>query len=118
MNLLEYSHVGCGGMIDKKAKQCTRCKHKWGFFSFYLNAGEIRPVKINRKAAKEATRIAIKSRAQQKRDTKHPKWAERTPGATVLPKLLPNWPRWARILSSIIVIGGLVVLILWWGGVL
>ena len=55
---MSYIHTKCSGIIDTKSRQCTKCHKKWGWFSFYFNPGEIRPVpeKMQKridKAAKE-----------------------------------------------------------------
>lgn len=95
-----YVHTKCGGEIDPKKRVCTKCKKKWNRFSFYFDPSGIRP------------RSGESSLYPPKKDRqKYAKWADRTPGAKIIPSLLPNWPRWARILSTVVFLGlvGLVL---------
>ena len=104
---MPVQHVDCGGIIDTKKRQCTRCKHKWGLLDFWFNTGEIRPIIESKTVRAEAIR------RKTYEPKKHAKWAEKVPGATVLPKYLPNWPRWARILSTLVFLAVVVGVILW-----
>lgn len=99
-----YTHTKCGGMIDPKKRQCLRCKRKWNRFSFWFDPSGIRPT------AGEYPPDMVKPKKERQR---YAKWAEGTPGARLIPSLLPNWPRWARILSTVLFITAVVLLSLW-----
>ena len=96
---MDLFHVGCGGEIDVKKRQCLKCKHKWGRMAFLTTPNEIRQV-VKSKAAR-----ASALRQKVDKPTRHAKWAENIPGATLLPSMLPSWPRWARLLSTAVVLG-------------
>ena len=101
---MKYIHSGCGGEIDTRRRKCLLCGKKWTLISFWLTAGEIRPYKVEAGAVKRTTSYA--------------RWADRIPFVPVVAGHLPNWPRWARILSTVVVYGSIITLILWLVGVL
>jgi hypothetical protein len=64
---LAYIHTKCGGIIDSKNRECTKCHKRWNWFWFYFNPGEIRPApkamqeridKAQKKLSKELERRA------------------------------------------------------------
>jgi hypothetical protein len=81
---MKFIHNKCGGLIDPKGKRCTKCKKQWNFLSFIFNK-DISPIP-------------------------EPKvyWSIGPLTPQTVAKHLPKWPRWARLLSSVIVIGGLI----------
>lgn len=105
---MRFMHTKCGGDIDIKTKTCLRCSKHWNWFTWWMTATEIRPVAEipTRKVGDRA--ISLKPTRKQ-----YAGWADKVPGATLLPGMLPNWPRWARILATITSIG-VIVFLLWW----
>lgn len=98
---MQYEHVHCGGTIDTKKRQCTKCKKKFGRIEFYTNLTEIRPVK-------SSVEEKLQSKLVRKEVTSYAKWADRLPFVSQFASKLPSWPRWARIVSTFVVYGGVV----------
>ena len=98
---MRYIHIKCGGTIDIKTRTCTGCKKHWNLFAWWTTATEIRPVREipTQKAGDRVIRVQRKQYAS---------WANRLPGVSTIASGLPNWPRWARILSTLVVIGMVV----------
>jgi len=93
-----YVHTHCGGIIS--SRKCTKCGKKWNIISFLLTPTEIRPQAMSKEEYLKKTSKTLKK-------TSYMKWADKLPGVSWVPQHLPNWPRWARILSSIIVFSGI-----------
>ena len=106
---MSFIHVGCGGVIDVKERQCLKCKHKWGRLTFLTTPNEIRQVTDSR---------AVKAAALRKKTyqpAKHLGGLGKVPGVSIIASLLPNWPRWARILLVVVVVVVVVVAyFIWW----
>ncbi len=93
---MKYIHAHCKGEIDVRKKRCLGCSKKWNLISFWLDSSGIRPV-----VEKEDIRLAMERRAQKEESATLSRLIqERVPGSRIMVKLLPNWPRWARILSA------------------
>jgi len=87
-----YVHTKCGGEIDPNfftGRKCRKCGKKWNPIAFLLSFGDIRPV------------VVKVPRQVKKAPTTYAGWAGRIPGAVAVASLLPNWPRWARILVTL-----------------
>jgi len=84
----------CGGEIDFKKLRCSKCGKQWNVLTFWFDPLSIRPMKVP---------IEVKDIKREK------KWVEKVPGigyqASALEEFLPKWPKWARILSTIIFFG-------------
>jgi len=104
---VRFQHTACGGDIDTKTKTCTRCKKHWNWFTWWMTATEIRPVP-------ERTRPGTLKVAGRKKPIRvqYASWGDRLPGVGAIAGRLPNWPRWARIVSTLVVIGIVVVIVL------
>lgn len=113
---MRFQHVGCGGEIDVKNRQCTRCKKKWNPIAFRLDPTSIRPLIVGGRPAPDKDKIDKLNTSIRKAN--YAKWAEKVPGATILPRLLPKWPRWTRILTTAVFVVVVVLVILWAWGVL
>lgn len=90
-------HVGCGGEIINK--QCQRCKKRWNPVSYLTTPNEIRLMPGEPK---------VRAAFDKKTGTGVPKTAQE------FASLLPKWPRWARILTVVVillVIAGIIILI-------
>ena len=106
---MKYKHIECGGEISPWKMRCLKCgKHWWNPLALVYTKG-IRPM-----STKEYTKLKTQELLDRKKRVTPPKWADRAPGAAILPALLPNWPRWMRILFSLVVLGGPVFLFIWW----
>lgn len=91
---MRFIHTKCGGEIDVKKRQCTKCKHKWNPISFRLDPTGIRMM-VDRKGRPVPGGEDVK-----KLKKKYAPWADKVPGTGKFAGLLPNWPRWARVLST------------------
>ncbi len=100
---MEFTHNNCGGRIDTGKRTCLRCKRHWNILAFQFNTS----ITMIQPTRGERERI----RKMKVSDT--PKWADRLPGVGAVANFLPNWPRWARLLSTCLVIAGIVFLVLW-----
>ena len=87
---MRFIHTKCGGEIDVKKRQCMKCKKKWGFFAFRFNPTGIRPMtdRKGRPVPEESIRRLEGTN-----------WVRKFPGVVRFARLLPKWPRWARILA-------------------
>lgn len=87
----EYIHSPkCKGSIDIKKRKCLKCGRRWNRISFLLDPNGIRPVRIiSRKSSKPTT---------------YSSWADKLPGPGLVAGALPNWPRWARLLTGFVLI--------------
>lgn len=103
---MRFYHTKCGGEIDVKKRKCTRCKKKWNPIWFRLDPSSIRPMRIaeisHTKPGDKVMRV----------DRRVPQgklaWISRVPGANILPSILPNWPRWARILATVVFVAAAI----------
>jgi len=102
---MKFIHSKCGGDIDIKTKTCTRCKKHWNWFTWWMTATEIRPI-AEMPTQKVGDRV---HRVQRKR---YASWGDKLPGVGAIASRLPNWPRWARIVSTLVVIGIVVAIVL------
>jgi hypothetical protein len=97
-------HTNCGGKVHIHflLPICDRCKKRWKPWGFILASD---------------MHMVVEARSEKKahigESRKHAKWADSIPGANVVPSILPNWPRWARLLSTMIVIS-LIGFVIWW----
>jgi hypothetical protein len=89
---------------------CTKCSKKWYPPIVYF-ALDLELVGASKE---EQVEKQLDAALKRKRVKKHAKWAESTPGATILPSILPNWPRWARILFTGGLVGGIGTFLYWW----
>ena len=106
---MRFIHTKCGGDIDVRTKTCTNCKKRWNWITWWLSTTEIRPVAEvpTRKVGDRVVRVKRKQYAS---------WGDRLPGVAVIAGRLPNWPRWARIVATLVVLGIIVgiVLLVWY----
>lgn len=104
---MRYQHTRCGGEIDVKRRRCLKCKKGWNPISFMVTTNEIRPM-VDKKG-----RVVLNKPVVKPRVTYAP-WADKLPGVGKVAGFLPNWPRWARILVTILfilVVVGIIYLI-------
>ena len=91
-----WTHTTCGGTIDTKTRRCLKCTYYWNRRDFFLDPYGIRPVIINTPSA----------------FTPYWEFIEKIPVlgiyATEVAKRLPNWPRWLRVISVVVVYSLLV----------
>ena len=102
---MKFIHTACGGTIDVKTKTCTGCKKHWNWFTWWMTATEIRPVATlpSRKVGNRTSRVNRKQYAS---------WGNKVPGVAAIAGVLPNWPRWARILVTLVVFGIVIAIVL------
>lgn len=106
--IYRHKEHNCGGEVDLKSRTCLRCKKHWNWFTFLFSPFAMRADTRGRPATDSVRKLALGK-------TKIAKWADGHERISWFASHLPNWPRWARILSSLIVVGGLVIglVVLW-----
>lgn len=85
--------------------KCEKCGKRW-YPLLHWFAWDLRPIPASEVMEKKQKKI-LESKiaaAEKGERRKYGKWAESTPGATLLPSILPNWSRPVRIASVVIVI--------------
>jgi len=98
-----YKHAKCGGLVNRR--KCRKCGKRWGPVSFLFTT-ELRPEGVEERKR----RLACAKDDDNKKKT----WIEkRFPSSETVASLLPQWPRWARILFSLSVVT-LIGLGIWW----
>ncbi|KKN24484.1 hypothetical protein LCGC14_0894240 [marine sediment metagenome] len=91
---MPYYHIKCGGRVSLFTRKCRKCKKKWPWAVYTM----VRLPKDMVWSAKDL----IKPR---KGETKYARWADKIPGVSLVAGGLPNWPRWARIVTGLILLG-------------
>lgn len=91
---MPYYHTKDRGRIQFWRRKCTKCGKKWPWYTLFA----LRPPKDM------AYYFEPPMPKIQKGKTSYAKWVDKYPGAPVLASRLPNWPRWARILSAVVFI--------------
>lgn len=99
---MKFMHTKCGGEVDVKSRTCLRCKHKWNPIWLRLDPVGIRAI----------PGIPKKWRTEPSKKTAAPAWAEQVPLLTGFVDRLPKWPRWARILVTVLILVGIAALII------
>ena len=94
---IRYYHAKCGGEMESSIwkRKCKKCGKKFNIVSFLLTPKDIRPEWV----------------ADPPKRTSYAKWGDKV-GAGGIAGRLPDWPRWARILSTGIVLG-LIAMVFW-----
>ena len=99
---MPFIHNGCGGKVSIITGKCSKCHKKFKPNSanpnglpnnVYFDGGE----RIKKMKAKAASKVASRG------TTPYAKWADKAPvpGLASIASSLPNWPRWARILTTV-----------------
>ncbi len=96
---VKYIHSNCGGTIDVQTRTCRRCKKKWNPISFRFTLTEIRPIVEKEDLVKKKVKVGPTT------------WVDKVPAAKKFSEILPRWPRWARIISTVCVLGIVIWLI-------
>ena len=108
---MRFYHTKCGGEIDVKKRQCTRCKKRWNPISFRLDPVGIRPI-----VGREKPKFSDSKPNPVPRS--YASWVDKVPkvvdlGLTrALASKLPKWPRWARLLATGVFVLIVVVVII------
>jgi len=80
--------------------RCSKCGKRWPT-----------SVLFQYPPPKDMTRFIVETK---KEPATYARWADKIPMVNIVPRFLPNWPRWARLLVTcvlIAVIVGVVILI-------
>jgi len=98
---MPYIHTGknCNGEIGLWSRKCKKCGKRWPLMALF-----------GYKPPKDMRFVVI---PPEKQETKYAKWADKVPYAGNIASSLPNWPRWARILTALAILGGCIGLIFW-----
>ena len=118
---MEYTHRKCGRKVEVsifRGGECKKChKRFWPFLclmSLDLLPVESRAEKQDRKTKEVINAVVAKSQKKDNKNkarTQYASWAEHVEPAKWTASKLPDWPRWARVLSGsllIIILGALV----------
>jgi len=92
---MPYYHKKCNGRISILRRRCSKCGKTWPISAWFRYP-----------PPRDMTKYIV----EQKAEPSYAKWADKIPFVSVIPKLLPNWPRWARILVLGILIAVVVIL--------
>jgi len=90
---MKLLHVGCEGTVDSLTRSCDKCGKKWGVVTFLVTTKELRPLPSYRTGGSEPKVIKIPTKEQ-------------------FVSKLPNWPRWARLLTVAVILAILLGVIL------
>jgi len=102
---MPYYHHKCHGKIRwfpplPIPPKCTKCGKVWNPLVIY---GPMR----------KDMYFAAPTTSAFKGTTSYAKWGDKLPLAGVIASLLPNWPRWLRI-TSVVVIASLGIFLFYW----
>lgn len=92
---MPYYHTKDGGEISLWARRCCICGHNWPLVALF----KYPPPRDMKFLPSKPIQV------QDKGKTSYSKWADKVPGASQFASRLPNWPRWARLLSVLIILG-------------
>lgn len=105
---MRFTHTKCGGEIDVKKRQCRRCKKKWDPISFRFDPVGIRAM-VDKKGRPLPDR-QVKSKPEELDPlARKLMFIFGVPYLDTVISKLPKWPRWARILTTVVIVG-LVIL--------
>ena len=93
---MPYYHMKCNGKIGLWSRRCSKCGKKWPISAWFQYP-----------PPKDMTRFIVKTQTEP---TTYSKWADKVPFMNIIPRALPNWPRWARILVLVILIAIIVAI--------
>lgn len=88
---MPYYHKKCNGKIGLWSRRCSKCGKKWPISAWFQYP-----------PPKDMTKYIVEKKAEE---PSYAKWADRIPLMNVIPRALPNWPKWARILVLCLLIG-------------
>ena len=95
---MPYYHTTDKGLISFWTRKCSICGKKWPLrVLFYPKLPKDMAWFFNENKMLKKFKI-------KKGTTSYAKWADNIQGAGTFASWLPNWPRWARILSTSIVV--------------
>jgi len=100
---MEFYHTRCGGRIDPRKRSCLKCGKKWNPISFSLDPVGIRAKVTPIRGLTTPTKVPT-----SKLNSSYSTWADKLPSVGRLAGYLPKWPRWARILATIVVVAVIV----------
>lgn len=95
---MPYYHKKDNGRIGLWSRKCSKCGKRWPISAWFRYP-----------PPKDMTRYIVDSKGP----ATYSKWADKVPFANVIPRMLPNWPRWVRILVTCLILGVVIFIILW-----
>jgi len=96
--MMPYYHKKCNGKISLWSRKCSKCGKVWPISAWFKYP-----------PPRDMTKFIVE--AGKKKPQRYAGWADRLPFVNVVARILPNWPRWARILTFSIVLGMVAFLI-------
>jgi len=94
---MPYFHKHCNGKIGLWNRKCSKCGKKWPISAWFRYP-----------PPKDMTRYIV---GQRTGPTTYSRWIDRIPLANIIPRALPNWPRWARIFVLVLLVGVVILII-------
>ena len=91
---MPYYHKKCNGRISILRRRCTKCGKTWPISAWFQYP-----------PPKDMTKFIV-----EKEPATYAKWGDRIPFVSVIATRLPNWPRWARILFTCILVAIIIVI--------
>ncbi len=88
---MSYYHKKDNGKIGLWNRKCSKCGKTWPISAWFKYP-----------APSDMTKFIIETK--EKKFTTYSKWADKLPGVGAIAELLPDWPRWARILVTVILV--------------
>lgn len=96
---MPYYHTKDNGKIGLLSRKCSKCGKRWPIMAWFKYP-----------PPEDMTKFIIERR--EKVPATYSKWADRYPFVNIIARSLPNWPRWARILSVCLLLLVIVLLYL------
>ena len=95
---MPFIHQSCGGTVSILTGKCAKCKKK-----FKPNPSNPNGLPNNVYFESGERIQKMKSKAASKGTPPYAKWTDKAsiPGVASIASILPNWPRWARILTTV-----------------
>lgn len=94
---MPYYHKKDNGKIGLWSRKCSKCGKRWPVSAWFQYP-----------PPKDMTKYIMERAGEP---TTYASWADRVPLANVIPRLLPNWPRWARILVLCALVGVIILIV-------
>jgi len=95
---MPYYHKHCNGKIGLWSRKCSKCGKRWPISAWFQYP-----------PPRDMTKYIVETK---RGPTTYMSWANKIPFMSVIPRALPNWPRWARIFVFCVLIGIVVLLTL------
>ena len=96
---MPYYHTKDNGRVSFWSRKCQKCGERWPLSAYFMT---------------KLPRGMIFVPPKREGETKYAGWGDKFPGVAVVAGALPNWPRWARILTVLVCISIAVGVVVYW----